>query len=286
MKQRQRHNNNQYPGMNQRRFNDPFGMDDDFGFGIHEDFDDPFEGLMNGFGFPNIGQIHQRLLGNIDREFHHMGEMDSNDNHHHHHNNNQGLQRGGGSNFQSFFSMQGTGPGTVITKSYSSKIDYRDGRPHQECYQSQSINQIGRDGHKISERQEAYKNSRTGVQKAAHQRILDDKGMKQIRKRNVNTGEQEEHNIFKGMKEDELNDFNKNYNDYRSKIGFQKNYKYLNAMNPYKRGKSQSYIGNGNRGYPRQQQQPMLLGDGNENQDYQQQRPKIKKGIGKKYIKK
>ena len=181
MKQRPRHNNNQYPGMNQRRFNDPFGMDDDFGFGIHEDFDDPFEGLMNGFGFPNIGQIHQRLLGNMDREFRHMGELGSNESHEHH-NNNQGLQRGGGSNFQSFFSMQGTGPGTVITKSYSSKIDYRDGRPHQECYQSQSINQIGRDGHKISERQEAYKNSRTGVQKAAHQRILDDKGMKQIRK--------------------------------------------------------------------------------------------------------
>ena len=74
-------------------------------------------------------------------------------------------------------------------------------------------------------------------------------------------------------------------NDYRSKIGFQKNYKYLNAMNPYKRGKSQSYIGNGNRGYQRQQQ-PMLLGDGNENQNYQQQRPKIKKGLGKKNIKK
>ena len=284
------HTNNQHYNMNQIHHNDPFGMDDDrddFGFGIHDDFDDPFEGLMGGFGFPNIGQIHQRLFGNIDREFRHMGQLGNGEDRHHN-INNTGLQRGGGNQFQSFFSMQGTGPGTgtVITKSYSSKIDYRDGRPHQECYQSQSINQIGKDVHKLSEKQEAYKNSRTGVQKAAHQRLLDDKGMKQIRQRNINTGAQEEHNIFKGMREDELNDFNKNYNDYRNKRGFQKNYKYLNAMNPYKRGKSQNYIGNGNRG-PRQHQEPLMLGDGNEQQHYQQPRPKIKKGtFGKKFSKK
>ena len=289
MKHKQKYNNH-YNNMNQRHHNDPFGMDDDeddFGFGIHDDFEDPFEGMMGGFGFPNLGQIHQRLFGNIEREFNHMGQLDSgNDRHHFNNQNNNGLQRGGANHFQSFFSMQGAGPGTVITKSYSSKIDYRDGRPHQESYQSQSINQIGRDGHKISERQEAYKNSRTGVQKAAHQRVLDDKGMKQIRQRNINTGEQEEHNIFKGIREDELNDFNKNYNDYRNKIGFQKNYKYLNAMNPYKRGKSQNYIGNGSRVNPRTQQEPMMLGDGNENKKYQQQKPRVKKGTWAKFNKK
>ena len=285
---------------NHHNFNDPFGFDDDdddFGFGIHEDFEDPFEHMMmgGGFGFPNIRQIHQRLLGQMGGS----SGMNDNDEFNMRHNNNTGIQRGGGGNrFQAFFSMQGTGPGTVITKSYSSKIDYRDGQPHQECYQSQSINQIGTDGHKISEKQEAYKNSRTGVQKAAHQRILDDKGMKQIRQRNVNTGTQEEHNIFKGMREEDLNDFNKNYNDYRNKIGFQKNYKYLNQMNPYKRGKSQNYIGNGNHGINRNhrlQPQPMLLGDGSEQINYQQNnnnninnnmRPKIKKGTGKKYNKK
>ena len=272
------HNNNPYQGMNRGHHNSPFDMgdDDDFGFGIHEDFDDPFEGMMGGFGFPNINQLHQRLFGNIEREFGRMAQLGSGDNRPPQNNNKFGLQRHGTNNFQSFFSMQGAGPGTVITKSYSSKIDYRDGQPHQECYQSQSINQIGRDGHKISERQEAYKNSRTGVQKAAHQRILDDKGMKQIRQRNINTGAQEEHNIFKGMREDEVNDFNKNYNDYRSKIGFQKNYKYLNSMNPYKRGKSQNYIGNGNRGQ-RQRQQQFMLGDGNEQQYYQPPKKGMKK---------
>ena len=263
---RKQKKSNHYPHPNMN--NDPFRMEHDdfgFGFGIEDDFDDPFEGMMGGFGFSNLGQIHQRLFGNIERAFHGIGQlgdgMEEEDNQF---QNRRGLQRAGTNNFQGFFSMQGVGPGTVISKSYCSKVDYRDGQPHQECYQSQSINQIGQDGHKISEKQEAYKNSRTGVQKAAHQRVLDDKGMKQIRQRNVNTGAQEEHNIFKGMQESELDNFNQHYNDYRNKIGFQKNYKYLNALNPYKRGKSQNYIGNGNpRRNPRGQLPPQL-GDGNE----------------------
>ena len=248
---------------NNHQFNDPFGMDnDDFGFGIHDDFDDPFEGMMGGFGIPSIGQIHQRIFGNIEREFQNMGRLgDGGDPS----QNRGGLQRAGTNNFQGFFSMQGVGPGTVISKSYCSKVDYKDGQPHQECYQSQSINQIGQDGHKISEKQEAYKNSRTGVQKAAHQRLLDDKGMKQIRQRNINTGAQEEHNIFKGMREEELDSFNQHYNDYRNQIGFQKNYKYLNAMNPYKRGKSQNLIGNGSHKRNPREQVPQL-GDGKEYQ--------------------
>ena len=267
--------NNQPKNMsNMRHFNDPFGMDSDDFFGIHDDdFESPFEGMMGGFGFPNIGQLQQHLFGNFERAFGGMaGSLgDGNEGQNKRQNQNrEGLQRAGTNNFQQFISMQGVGPGTVISKSYCSRVDYRDGQPHQECYQSQSINQIGKDGHKISEKQEAYKNSRTGVQKAAHQRILDDRGMKQIRQRNVNTGDQEEHNIFKGMKEDELENFNQNYNEYRNKIGFQKNYKYLNSMNPYKRGKSQNYLGNGN--HRKNINGNLLqLGDGNE------LRPKMKK---------
>ena len=265
MNPRQRHNNpHQYQNAdNMNHYGNPFMDDDDFGFGIHDDFDDPFDGMMGDFRIPDFGQIHQRLFGNIGRAFHNQLE-DGNDDYNMRQNQNRGqLQRARTNNFQGFFNMQGIGPGTMISKSYVSRVDYRDGQPHQECYQSQSINQIGQDGHKISEKQEAYKNSRTGVQKAAHQRVLDDKGMKQIRQRNVRTGAQEEHNIFKGMQENELDNFNQNYNDYRNKIGFQKNYKYLNSLNPYKRGKSQNLIGNGN---PRRNNHGQLpqLGDGRE----------------------
>ena len=243
--------------------NDPYGMGmggnyNNYDYGAYEEFDDPYEG-MGDFDFPNLTQMQQHLFGNLQQAFQGMfGQLGDGEEDYNMNQTYEGLQPMGTSNFQSFFSMQGVGPGTVISKSYSSKVDYIDGQPHQECYQSQSINQIGQDGHKISEKQEAYKNSRTGVQKAAHQRILDDKGIKQIRKRNINTGDQEEHNIFKGMREDEMDTFNKNFNDYRNKIGFNKNYKYLDSLNPNKRGKSQNYLGvaNPKRNIPQ-------LGDGN-----------------------
>lgn len=236
---------------------DFFGFDNDF-FGIQENFNDPFEGMMRGFGFPNIGQIHQRLFGDMQNIFGNMGRL-GDGNERGNNPNNQG-QRRENNNFHGIFSMQGIGPGTMISKSYCSKVDYSGGQPHQECYQSQSIRQVDKDGHKISERQEAYKNSKTGIQKAAHQRVLDDKGTKQIRQRNINTGAQEEHNIFKGMKEDELDSFNQYYNDYRQKVGFQNNYKYLNALGG-RRGRSQNMLGDGKR--QQNQNQPLQLGNGN-----------------------
>ena len=274
MNRRPRRNNyyqRNYSNYNGEPYGMRMGMDEDYdhyGYGTYEEeFYDPFEG-MGIFDFPNLTQMQEHLFGNLQHTFQDMLLGDGDEEEDNRINQTyEGIQPMGSSNFQAFFSMQGVGPGTVISKSYSSKVDYVDGQPHQECYQSQSINQIGQDGHKISEKQEAYKNSMTGVQKAAHQRILDDKGIKQIRKRNINTGDQEEHNIFKGMREEEMDDFNKNFNEYRNKIGFQKNYKYLNSLNPNKRGKSQSYLGIAN---PRRIPKRFApqLGDGNNYPQY------------------
>ena len=45
-----------------------------------------------------------------------------------------------------FISMHGMGggPGTMISKTYMSKMDYSGGQPREESYQSQSIKQIGK----------------------------------------------------------------------------------------------------------------------------------------------
>jgi hypothetical protein len=255
---------------------------DDF-FDIDEDFDDPFDDIIKKeFGFSNIERMHNRLIGKMEKEFEQLGDEEYEENFRKKKKNKEErLQKKGINNFHKFMNFEEISPGngTVITKSYSSKIDYKDGVPHEECYQSQSINQI-KDGHKISEKQEAYKNSKTGVQKAAHQRILDDKGTKQIRKRNIKTGEQEEHNIFKGIKEEELDQFNESYNDYRNKIGFQNHYKHLNSMKINKNVKKHNYIhdenhesnNNNNKQYPQ-------LGDGknkyyNLKKPYKKQYPK------------
>ena len=249
------HNNfqNENQNRNQRAFNrnrSPDFFMNNFNFDIREDFDDPFDNFMQGFNFPNFNQLHNQIFGNFQNMINNMLPIRNERNENQKNNNN---------NFNAMFNMQNF-PGTMISKSYCSKVDYRDGKPHQECYQSQSINQFNQ-GHRISEKQEAYKNDLTGIQKAAHQRLLDDKGTKQIRQRNVNTGEQEEHNIYKGMKEDELESFNQNYNDFRNKIGFQNNYKYLNALNN-RRGNQNNQLGDGRRNNYANQGQMMQLGDG------------------------
>ena len=236
-------------------FNDPFFNfgNDGFNMDIKEDFEDPFSNFgmgnrMGGFGFPDISSIEHQMLGQFQNEMKNMQElgdgMEQNMN-----NNNQQQQQlttGGPGQGQRglYVSMEGagSGPGTMIAKTYLSKIDYSSGQPKEESYQSQAIKQFGEGGHSISERQEAYKNSMTGVQKAAQQRLLDDRGTKLIKQRNINTGEQSEHNILKGLQENEVSGFNQQYNDYRDKVHFQDNYKYLNTLNP---GKMMKQLGQG-----------------------------------------
>ena len=120
--------------------------------------------------------------------------------------------------------------GTYISKVYCSSYNNIDGQPHQECYQAQSIKQMN-EGHNISEAREAYKNS-DGVMKSAYQRGLDEKGARFIKEKNTKTGKHGQHKVLKGIKENEIDGFNKEYNAYSKKCGFNKNYKALNEFGP------------------------------------------------------
>ena len=243
---------------NRHGFNDPFfNFDTGMNMDIREDFEDPFENIgnrMGGFGFPNIENIQRQMLGQFQNEMNNMQQLSEGTN-----NQMQLRNDGNGQQRGMFIHMGGNmgGPGTMISKTYMSKIDYSGDQPREESYQSQAIKQFGEGGHNISERQEAYKNSYTGVQKAAHQRLLDDRGTKLIKQRNVNTGEQSQHNILKGLQENEVDSFNQQYNDYREKVHFQDNYKYLNSLNP---GKMMKQLGKGKEG----QNNNLMLGDGHD----------------------
>lgn len=120
--------------------------------------------------------------------------------------------------------------GTYISRVYCSSYNNIDGQPHQECYQAQSIKQMN-EGHNISEAREAYKNS-DGVMKSAYQRGLDEKGARFIKEKNTKTGKHGQHKVLKGIKENEIDGFNKEYNAYSKKCGFKKNYKALNGFGP------------------------------------------------------
>ena len=120
--------------------------------------------------------------------------------------------------------------GTYISRVYCSSYNNIDGQPRQECYQAQSIKQMN-EGLNISEAREAYKNS-DGVMKSAYQRGLDEKGARFIKEKNTKTGKHSEHKVLKGIKENEIEGFNKEYNAYSNKCGFKKNYKALREFGP------------------------------------------------------
>ena len=106
---------------------------------------------------------------------------------------------------------------------YYSKIytcSYNNINGKEESYTSQSIKQLNNE-HDISETKENYKNS-DGIYKSAYQRGLDGKITRFIKEKNNKTGKHNEKKIIKGLKENEINDFNKTYNEYCKKCGFKK----------------------------------------------------------------
>ena len=62
----------------------------------------------------------------------------------------------------------------------------KDGRPVNEVYQTKAHGAIG-GGNRIIERQQMYENGGTGLKKASHERMLNDKGRKIVRERIGNT---------------------------------------------------------------------------------------------------
>ena len=135
-------------------------------------------------------------------------------------------------NFEEHITIHEIIPNTIFSSSFITQSkENENGEIEKELYKSQSIKHYSNDGHFIKEMQEAYKNFLSGIEKVSHLRILDEKGHKFIKERNRNTGEIKEKNIFKNLKEDELDKFNVFYNNYRNKIQFQKYYNFLKDDN-------------------------------------------------------
>ena len=109
------------------------------------------------------------------------------------------------------------------SKIYCSTYNNINGEPHEENYTSQSIKQINNE-HNISEIKETYKNS-NGIYKSSYQRGLDDKITRYIKEKNMKTGKKNQKKIIKGIEENEINDFNKTYNNYSKQCGFKKYFK-------------------------------------------------------------
>ena len=108
--------------------------------------------------------------------------------------------------------------GSFYSKVFYSSYNNLNGKPNQETYHSETIKQTN-NGHNISETKEAYKNS-NGVVKSAYQRNLDGKTTRFIKEKDLKTGKNNQKKIVKGIEENGIKDFNKEYNEFSKKCGF------------------------------------------------------------------
>ena len=146
----------------------------------------------------------------------------------------------------------------IITKSTYTKIEYENGKPiNEEHYQAESVNHKDKKGHNIAEKKEKYKNEKAGIEKISHQRLMDGKGTKVIKKINLKSGDKEEHNIYKGIKEQNVKDFNKKYNTLKEKVKLDEMFEEVKLLGR-KRNLEQGKV--------------LLLGDGNENKEKEEKR--------------
>ena len=181
---------------------------EDFHMDIKDDFTDPMDNM---FGIDNM---EQRMLSNFKNVFNDFGLLSDEQQHPRNTNENEQVPRN---------EENALNNGTVFSKVYCSSYNNLNGEPHQECYQSQSIKQMN-NGHNISEAS---------------------KGARFIKEKNTKTGVHNQHKILKGLKENEIDNFNKEYNNYSKKCGFEKNYKALNSFGPsFKDNRKQITDGN------------------------------------------
>lgn len=87
------------------------------------------------------------------------------------------------------------------SKSNALRNDGSGKAPHKEFYENKTAGLIGLGGHKLEESQSTYQNSTSGQYKAAHQRILDDQGVRLINEKNFKTGDEVEDAVYKGIDE-------------------------------------------------------------------------------------
>jgi len=117
-----------------------------------------------------------------------------------------GIGMGGGRDpFEGFdlMNMQGGGGrgGTFMSQSMvMSSTMGEDGKMHTERYASSSV---GDGARQIHQREQAYSNSKTGVDKMSLERQIRDKGRKMVKERTRGTDDERQTDLFRGMDETE-----------------------------------------------------------------------------------
>jgi hypothetical protein len=127
---------------------------------------------------------------------------------------------GGFSNMKIGMSSGNTGSGKMVCRSYTynTTID-SNGNKHVEKKFTNQAQARNKHGDLIREKQEMYKNSKTGEKRIGKERTLNDQGRKMVRKQTGSDGEQVL-NFYNGFEEDQAEKFNEVWENRARDIGF------------------------------------------------------------------
>merc|ERR1719253_2498130 len=81
-----------------------------------------------------------------------------------------------------------------------------DGKMHTEKYHESAVSNGG-----LRERQQAYSNSRSGMDKMALERHISNRGRKTVRERDNNSGEERQTQLLRGMNESQTGQFDQDW---------------------------------------------------------------------------
>jgi hypothetical protein len=127
---------------------------------------------------------------------------------------------GGFSNMKIGMSGGNTGSGNMVCRSYTynTTIDGNGNKQYEKKFTNQAQAR-NKHGDLIREKQEMYKNSKTGEKRIGKERTLNDQGRKMVRKKTGSDGEQV-FNFYNGLEEDQAEKFNEVWENRARDIGF------------------------------------------------------------------
>jgi hypothetical protein len=97
---------------------------------------------------------------------------------------------------------------------YSSSFQEGQNEPKIESFEK-SIFTSNKEGKKFGESKSKYENSTKGIKKEAHEKKIDDKTFKIIKENKLNSNEEIEHRVYKGITGEEVNDFESEFEKYK-----------------------------------------------------------------------
>jgi hypothetical protein len=115
----------------------------------------------------------------------------------------------------------------ILNKTYTELINFDDsGNQTKKIFSSQSINTHDNLGNNLSEIKSGYIDDEKGIKKSLEQKLLNNNGFKIVRTKDYINKEEREDKYLKGINENQIENFYKNYRNYKSNSNYCK-HKYL-----------------------------------------------------------